>query len=85
VRLTIAAREEDARLILAVENDRGPADPAKGEHGTGVGLVNVCERLAARFGAEAACEHGPLPGGGWRVTLSMPIPGDSEGPLQRHV
>ncbi|HEX8481358.1 MAG TPA: histidine kinase [Allosphingosinicella sp.] len=73
VRLTIAAREEDARLILVVENDRGPASPVRSEHGTGVGLVNVCERLAARFGAEAACEHGPLPDGGWRVTLSMPL------------
>lgn len=73
VRLTVAAREEDSRLILTVENDRGPADPAKGEHGTGVGLVNVCERLSARFGAEAVCEHGPLPEGGWLVTLSMPL------------
>jgi two-component system LytT family sensor kinase len=73
VRLTIAAREEDARLVLTVENDRGPGEAAKGEHGTGVGLVNVCERLAARFGGEALCEHGPLPGGGWRVTLSMPM------------
>lgn len=73
VRLTVAARDEDARLILTVENDRGPAAPAKGEQGTGVGLVNVCERLAARFGAEATCDHGPLPDGGWRVTLSMPL------------
>ena len=73
VRLTIAAREEDARLILTVENDRGPGASAKSEHGTGVGLVNVCERLAARFGGEATCEHGPLPEGGWRVTLSMPL------------
>jgi hypothetical protein len=73
VRLTIAAREEDAQLVLTVENDRGPAEASKSEHGTGVGLVNVCERLAARFGAEAICEHGPLPGGGWRVTLYMPL------------
>ncbi|HEU0097525.1 MAG TPA: histidine kinase [Allosphingosinicella sp.] len=76
VRLTIGAREEDARLTLVVENDRGPAEPAKDSHGTGVGLVNVCERLAARFGSEATCDHGPLPGGGWRVTLSMPLEGD---------
>ncbi|HYI40487.1 MAG TPA: histidine kinase [Allosphingosinicella sp.] len=76
VRLTVAAREEDSRLILTVENDRGPSDPAASEQGTGVGLVNVCERLAARFGAEAACDHGPLPDGGWRVTLSMPLEHD---------
>jgi two-component system, LytTR family, sensor kinase len=76
VRLTIAAREEDAQLILIVENDRGPAAPAKGDDHIGVGLVNVCERLAARFGGEALCESGPLPEGGWRVTLSMPLQDD---------
>jgi hypothetical protein len=73
VRLTVAAREEDSRLVLTVENEPGPTEPTKGEHGTGVGLVNVCERLAARFGGQATCEHGPLPEGGWRVTLSMPL------------
>lgn len=80
VRLTVAAREEDGRLILTVENDRGPAEAGRG--GTGVGLVNVCERLAARFGREAVCEHGPLPGGGWRVTLSMPVLSDVESRLE---
>ena len=84
VRLTIAAREEDARLILTVDNDRGPAEPVRSERDTGVGLANVCERLAARFGREAACESGPLPGGGWRVTLTMPIVGDSEEALAIH-
>jgi two-component system LytT family sensor kinase len=76
VLLTIAAREEDSRLILTVENDRGPpaaALAAAGETGTGVGLVNVRERLAARFGRGADFEAAPLPGGGYRVTLSMPL------------
>ena len=73
VSLTIAAREEDSRLILSVENDRGPTDRAADTRGTGVGLANVCERLAARFGDAAECDSGPLPGGGWRVTLSMPL------------
>ena len=59
---TIAAREEDSRLILTVENDRGPPAAATGETGTGVGLVNVRERLAARFGRGADCEAAPLPG-----------------------
>src|SRR4051812_10965123 len=63
--LTIRAREEDARLLISVENDRGPAVCPEHEHGrTGVGLTNVCDRLAARFGPEGECEHGPLPGGG---------------------
>jgi hypothetical protein len=77
VTLTIAAREEDAKLILRVENDRGPADAREPEdRHVGVGLVNVCERLAARFGPEAECEHGALPNGGYRVTLTMPLDAD---------
>jgi two-component system, LytTR family, sensor kinase len=71
--LTIAAREEDSRLILTVENDCGPPAAATGEAGTGVGLVNVRERLAARFGRGADCEAAPLASGGYRVTLSMPL------------
>lgn len=73
VTLTLSAREEDARLILAVENDRGPAPGAEAGHGTGVGLANVCERLSARFGGSADCEAASLPGGGYRVTLTMPL------------
>jgi hypothetical protein len=77
VTLTIAAREEDAKLILIVENDRGPDVPRADEGGrAGVGLTNVCERLAARFGPEGECGHGPLPGGGYRVTLTMPLDAD---------
>ncbi|HEY0113861.1 MAG TPA: histidine kinase [Allosphingosinicella sp.] len=75
VRLSIRAREEDARLILTVEND-GQANSGQSGVSTGVGLVNVCERLSARFGGEADCEHGPLPGGGYRVILSMPLESD---------
>jgi two-component system LytT family sensor kinase len=82
VRLTIAAREEDAQLILTVENDRGPPEPTTRDDHIGVGLVNVCERLAARFGGEALCESAPLPGGGWRVTLSMPLLTDAEPRLE---
>jgi two-component system LytT family sensor kinase len=75
VTLRIEAREEDARLILTVENDgAGPRGPE--EHGTGVGLANVCERLTARFGAAGECEASALPGGGWRVTLAMPLESD---------
>jgi len=73
VRLVISAREEDAGLILTVENDRGPSADSREPGGTRVGLANVCERLAARFGPAAECEAGPLPNGGWRVTLAMPL------------
>jgi sensor histidine kinase YesM len=42
-------------------------------HGHGVGLRNVCERLAARFGDQATCQYGTRPQGGFRVTLTMPL------------
>jgi two-component system LytT family sensor kinase len=77
VTLRIAAREEDARLVVVVENDRGPPGLSPEGSGTGVGLANVCERLAARFGPQADCESGPLPNGGWRVTLAMPLDTDA--------
>jgi LytS/YehU family sensor histidine kinase len=69
----IAARVEDGRLVLIVENDSGATRGSGAAGGTGVGLVNVCERLAARFAGFAECDHGPLPGGGYRVTLTMPL------------
>jgi LytS/YehU family sensor histidine kinase len=77
VTLTIRAREEDARLLLWVENDRGPAACPEHEDGhKGVGLANVCDRLATRFGPEGECAHEPLADGGYRVTLAMPLESD---------
>ena len=73
VTLILSAREEDGNLVLVVENDRGPTTSDRDGGGTGVGLANVCERLAARFGGAADCEAEPLPGGGYRVTLNMPL------------
>jgi signal transduction histidine kinase len=76
VTLSIAARAEDSRLVLTVENNGGAAPGSHAPDGTGVGLTNVCERLAARFGAAAECKSGPLPGGGYRVTIAMPLESD---------
>jgi LytS/YehU family sensor histidine kinase len=72
VTLRIAARQAGHRVVVTVEDDGPPAAPNP-ERGTGVGLANVRERLAARFGQGAACEAGPLPDGGYRVTLSFPL------------
>ena len=73
VTLSVRAREQDGRLVLTVENDGDPADQAILDHGTGVGLANVCERLSARFGGAAECRHGPIETGGFSVTLTMPL------------
>ena len=73
VTVSISAREEKWKLILTVENDGKPADSAHDGRGTGVGMINVCDRLVARYGERGDCDHGPLPGGGYRVTVSLPV------------
>ena len=51
--------------------------PAATHEGTGVGLSNVSERLETRFGSKADCRHGPVAGGGgYKVTLTMPVQGN---------
>ena len=75
VTIRLAALEDSGGLVLTVENDGEPGGVRAEEQGTGVGLANVRDRLAARFGDRASCRWGPLPGGGFRVTLMMPIHG----------
>nr|WP_208408536.1 histidine kinase [Sphingomonas vulcanisoli] len=72
VTLRIRAYREGVNLVVLVDNDgdtRGVA-PAQG---TGVGLRNVRERLAARFGDEAKASWATIPGGGFAVRLEMPL------------
>jgi len=79
VTLSISARAEGDRLHLTVANSGDPAAPSNPDHGTGVGLANVCERLTARFGEPANCRYGPMEEGGFRVQLSMPLVKDAPG------
>ena len=72
VTIWIRAREDSHGLVLSVEDD-GSAD-GQAEAGTGVGLKNVRDRLHARFGDDqASVRWGPLPEGGFGVTLFMPL------------
>jgi len=78
VTLRIAARYlEPKRLQLTVENSGGTALKSprqRSQHeSTGVGLGNVCQRLDARFGRDANCTFGPLPEGGYRVVMTLPM------------
>ena len=76
VTVTIRARAAEDNLLLTVEDDgQAPADMPllPSEKGHGVGLRNVCERLAARFGEAATCHYGARAEGGFRVALSMPL------------
>lgn len=72
VTVSIRARAIDDRLEIVVEDDGAPADSVAS--GYGVGMRNVCERLAARFGDRARCVAGPRIGGGYRVVLGVPMP-----------
>ncbi|HZU51994.1 MAG TPA: ATP-binding protein, partial [Sphingomicrobium sp.] len=47
--------------------------PAPTHEGTGLGLANVCQRLEARWGSHASCRYGPMSGGGFKVSLTMPV------------
>jgi hypothetical protein len=76
--LRIEARPiENHRMVLEISNrlKNGGKDqlPAATHEGTGVGLANVCQRLEARFGGRASCRYGAIPGGGYKVALTLPV------------
>lgn len=72
VTIRVAARDDAGRVLLQVEDD-GDGARGEGRPGGGLGLRNVRDRLAARFGPAASLESGPVPGGGYRATISMPL------------
>ncbi len=76
VTLRIEARSlGDGRFSITVTNTGKPGGHPERDrsNSTGVGLTNVCQRLNARFGAQAKCEFGPLPKGGYQVHLTLPL------------
>lgn len=76
VTITIRAREEDGMLHLSVcdDGDVLPGDGGAGPlRGNGIGLNNVRERLAARFGAQGSIAWQAPAQGGFIVRLAMPI------------
>ena len=70
----------DGRMSISVSNQlvNGKKNqlPAATHEGTGLGLANVVERLETRFGNKASCRFGPMTGGGFKVTLTMPVQRD---------
>lgn len=79
VTVTLRAREEYGRLVIVVADD-GPGGGSTTKrtrggdsNGFGIGLVNVRDRLAARFGDEASVTSGPIAGGGYETQLRIPL------------
>jgi len=72
-----ARRLDSQRMLLEISNrpKHGGKDelPAATHEGTGLGLANVCQRLEARWGNRASCRYGPMTGGGFRVSLTIPV------------
>ncbi len=71
VTITLAAREEFDRLVLSVRDD-GPGVPQGTNHGLGIGLANVRDRLEARFGLDIGFSSAPVPGG-YRTEIRIPL------------
>jgi len=72
VAVEIVARRSGTSVQLSIVNDV-PEGAASIRSGTGLGLVNVRERLRRAFGDAAACASGMGEDGRFSVTLSIPL------------
>lgn len=72
VTLRISARRDANKLILRVQDNGRAKSKSPPENGHGIGLTNVRDRLAARFGAAARLET-EADGNGFTVTLTLPL------------
>jgi two-component system, LytTR family, sensor kinase len=69
--LCVAAEEADGVMVLSVVNTRAPGSNADDRAGTGIGLANIRQRLAIRYGDRAVLETGPVDDG-WRAEIRLP-------------
>jgi two-component system, LytTR family, sensor kinase len=76
VTVCIMACEVDGALEVSV-SDTGRSG-AQGAGGHGIGLDNVRNRIAARFGDAASLVAGPGANGGWTSTLRLPMIGAND-------
>jgi len=73
-RIRIQATIENQTLCLLVDDDGlGAEAPVHRGSGNGVGLANTRERLFQRYGHQASVEAAPLPEGGYRVAIHIPL------------
>ena len=72
VTITLSAREEHGRLVLTVADDGPGAPPDASGAGWGIGLQNVRDRLAARFGSDASVLSG-VTGNGYATIIRIPL------------
>jgi signal transduction histidine kinase len=70
---TVRVQASRDGVLITVDNDRGTGGPAGPRAGDGArhGLVGMTERAAA-FGG--TLDAGPVAGGGFQVTVFLPLP-----------
>ncbi|HEY9101467.1 sensor histidine kinase [Chitinimonas sp.] len=76
--IVVSATRVGQQLQLSVEDDGVGFSEAGASQGSGVGLRNLRERLAALFGTEAELILEARPAGGVRASLHLPLQGRGE-------
>jgi len=71
VTLIVTAYAAGGWLIIRVEDDGG-TPTGRAAEGTGIGLRNVRDRLAAKYGSEQSLTAEPLERGGFRSEIRVP-------------
>lgn len=69
--LRVRADSDDEQLRFIIEDD-GVGWGQSDNHGTGIGLKNVTERLQATYAGRATLEIASEPGHGTRITVTIP-------------
>jgi hypothetical protein len=64
---------EADRNVLSIHVDNDAREHARASFSTGLGLKNVAQRLATRFGEAGRLSSGQTPDGRFRATVSLPL------------
>jgi two-component system, LytTR family, sensor kinase len=70
VTVCVAARRIDDAIEISVVDD-GDTVKGKSDHGSGIGLANVRDRIEARYGGRGRLQAGPHPDGGFAATITI--------------
>lgn len=78
--IKISSKRDNKNLIIVVQ-DNGPGCKDIYKNKSGIGLMNVKERLAKNYGERQQLEYGNLPEGGFFVKITIPF---SPSPILRY-
>ncbi|MFC4292987.1 sensor histidine kinase [Sphingorhabdus arenilitoris] len=75
VTIEIVAHSHEGNAIIRIEDDGDALEPSDQNHGNGIGLPNVRDRLEARFSKRARIDTFNKPGGGFIATITIALEG----------